>query len=336
MRHFNGAWAARDAINSAISNVEEADTFIVSLNEAVVATVDDATQETTDKITEDAKSASASLENADKNIARAWELDEFLDDNQRSICSALHDSVDARRNMIGSGEAILSVDTTVGSARKELEQAIAKAVEANSKAQEATTAANEYAKYLTGDTQAQVQDATTVVELDNQTIALLDEATTHLENAKTIFGDADYTAYQTYLEKRKEAAQFMLEADNALVSGDFESAGENTDKYNEADASASEAAAALPASTSEIFSEPYTTLTQEARTSYIEASARAQEADVLIRHYQGISVSTSQVATTSSATTPTTSANTPAAPDNASATSEVAKTTSSGNTPATS
>lgn len=297
-RHFNGAWAARDAISSTISKIEEADTAIVDLNNAVASTVDEATAENAEELVRGASDATGILTRADESLARANALDEFLNENELAICDASRDSIDARREMIGAGEAIVSVDAIVGSARGQLEQAIKKALEANTKSQEASAAANEYAQYLTGDESVATKDANNVVTLDNEVISLISEAKESLNAAKETFGDADYSAYETYLDKRAEAAQLMLDADNALVSGDFASASDLTAKYNEADTAATELAAALPASTSEIFSEPYASLTNGQRETYSKAAAKATEADKLIRHYQGINVSTSLLAAT--------------------------------------
>ena len=133
------------------------------------------------------------------------------------------------------------------------------------------------------------------VTIDNEAISLLNEANDLLGQAKSAFGDADYSAYEAYLSKKLEAAQLMLEADSAILSGDFERAGECVTKYNEADAAASELAAALPATTNDVFLDPYTRLTSAERESYLAAQQKATEADALVRRYQGVGVS---VATT--------------------------------------
>lgn len=302
-RHFNGAWAARDAVSAAISKVEDADDAIVELNEVVSSTVDEADTEKANELTKAANKAVELLGQADNSLARASALDEFLNENELAICDALRTSIDARRTMIGAGEAIISVDAMVGTARDELNQAVDKALEADEKSREATTKANEYAKYLTGDESVATKDATSVVELDNEVIALINEAKEHVASAKKTFSEPDYGAYETYLEKRGEAAQAMLDADTALVSGDFTSASELTAKYNEADTAATQAAATLPATTSEIFTEPYASLTDGQRTTYSEAAKKAADADILIRHYQGINVSSSALSDNTAAAT---------------------------------
>lgn len=297
-RHFNGAWAARDAISVSIARIEDADNAIVELNEQVTSTVDEVSNEDTDTLIKDADSATTILIKADEQLARANALDEFLNENELAICDALRDSIDARREMIKAGEAIVSVDATVGAAKSKLDDAVEKALAADEKSREATEAANQYALFLAGDESSATKDANKVVELDNEVLELIQEAKDLVAGAKEIFGDVDYGAYETYLDKRTEAAQRMLEADSALVSGDFASASELTNKYNEADAAATEAASALPTSTSEIFSARYEELTAEQREAYSAASAKAAEADALIRHYQGINVSTSMLAST--------------------------------------
>lgn len=293
-RYLDGSWRAKEAINQAISHIGEADETIVELNEMVTSTVDEADATQAQNLIDDLGAASESLKKADDSLAEANALDEFMDDNQRALCDAIRDSIDARRTMFGASETILSVDVQVGSARAYLEQTIEKALKANEKAQEATKAANEYAQFLTGDTSVATQDASVATNLDTEAIALIDEAKAALASAKEAFADADYSAYETYLDKRAEALTIVLEADNALVSGDFSSTGEKTDAYNTADAAATEAAAALPATTTEIFTAPYDTLTAGSRKTYSEAALKAADADALIRHYEGVNVSTSQ------------------------------------------
>lgn len=297
-RYFNGSWNVKQAINASISAIEESDEGIVALNELVSSTVDEVTGIDTSNLSENMQVSEEKLNQAEDYLAQASELDEFMDDNQRAICEALRSSIDARRSMISAGEEIVSVDTKVGQARSLLDQTIEKALAADEKSREATQAANEYALYLTGNTETSVTDANVAVNLDNEAIALLGESEGLLASAKEAFGDADYTLYETYLVKRKEAAQLMLDADNAVVSGDFAATSEKTNSYNNADAAAAEAAAALPASTADIFSELYTSITASSRAAYTEAAQKAAEADALIRHYQGVSVSVSEEAST--------------------------------------
>lgn len=301
-RHLNGAWAAKDAINAAIDHIEEADVTIVALNDAVASAVDETSAENAASLSEQTEDATQALRQADESLAKARELDEFLDDNSRSICDALRSSIDARRQMLVAGEEILSVDSTAGAAYTYLKQAVDKALEANEVSQQATAAANEYAQFLTGDTNVATQDANVALELDNQVISIMGEANNLLASAKEAFGDADYSLYETYFARRLEAAQAMQEADNALVSGDFKAASEKTQAYNDSDTAASEAAAALPASIGEIFAEPYAKLTEAQRQTYSSAATKATEADALIRHYQGVAVSTTTAATVESAT----------------------------------
>lgn len=328
-RYFDGSWRAKTALNDAISAVSSADEVIVPLNNEVTSTVDEITTLNNDSLTSDIQSATEYLGQAETKLAETNELDEFLDDNQRSMASALKDSIAARRTMISSGQEILAVDVRVGEARNYLEQAINKAVEADTKSREATQAANEYAKYLTGDTSVSVTDAQAVANLDNEAITLFNEAKTILESAKASFEEADYSLYEAYLDKRLEAAQLMLEADNALVSGDFASTSELTDKYNEADSAASEAAGALPTTTVEIFSEKYSELTQTAREEYTKAAAQAAEADAVIRHFQGVNVAASVASTTSATEASTTAA---ATTQGASQATETASTEASADT----
>ena len=96
----------------------------------------------------------------------------------------------------------------------------------------------------------------------------------------------------------------MLEADSAILSGDFERAGECVTKYNETDAAASELAAALPAATNDVFLDPYTRLTSAERESYLAAQQKATEADALVRKYLGVGVSVATADPAAASSTP--------------------------------
>lgn len=302
-RFLTGGMQAREQINLAIKAVQEADTVIVEVNDAVSSPIGDTASFTDEQLSSGSRSATEALTRASDHISRARGLNEFLDDDQRAVLSALDDSISARKSMLGAGQVIVSVDASVGKARNLLEQSLAKAASADAKAREATTAANEYAKHLAGQ-EGQQADANVPVTIDNEVISLLNEANDLLGQAKSAFGDADYGAYEAYLSKKVEAAQLMLEADSAILSGDFERAGECVAKYNETDAAASELAAALPATTNDVFLDPYTRLTSAERESYLAAQQKATEADALVRKYLGVGVSVATTDPAAASSTP--------------------------------
>lgn len=302
-RCLTGGMQAREQINLAIKAVQEADTVIVEVNDAVSSPIGDTASFTDEQLSTGSRAATEALTRASDHISRARGLNEFLDDDQRAVLSALDDSISARKSMLGAGQVIVSVDASVGKARTLLEQSLAKAASADAKAREATTAANEYAKHLAGQ-ESQQTDANVPVTIDNEVISLLNEANDLLGQAKSAFGDADYSAYEAYLSKKVEAAQLMLEADSAILSGDFERAGECVSKYNETDAAASELAAALPATTNDVFLDPYTRLTSAERESYLAAQQKATEADALVRKYLGVGVSVATTDPAAASSTP--------------------------------
>lgn len=302
-RFLTGGMQAREQINLAIKAVQEADTVIVEVNDAVSAPIGDTASFTDEQLSTGSRAATEALTRASDHISRARSLNEFLDDDQRAVLSALDDSISARKSMLGAGQVIVSVDASVGKARNLLEQSLAKAASADAKAREATTAANEYAKHLAGQ-ESQQADANVPVTIDNEVISFLNEANDLLGQAKSAFGDADYSAYEAYLSKKMEAAQLMLEADSAILSGDFEKAGECVTKYNETDAATSDLAAALPATTNDVFLDPYTRLTSAERESYLAAQQKATEADALVRKYLGVGVSAATTDPAAASSTP--------------------------------
>ena len=80
----------------------------------------------------------------------------------------------------------------------------------------------------------------------------------------------------------------MLDADSAVVSGDFERAGQLVSQYNAADAEAATFATTLPANLSDIFVDSYARLTSAERQKYAESAAKAADADAVVRKYQGV------------------------------------------------
>lgn len=287
-RHATGAAQARDTIISAMDAIAESDEGVVPLNEVLSSSIEESVDY--DDVAQKAKDAAAALNRAEARLAQARSLDEFLDDEQRSVLTAIEGSIEARRDLIGAGQAIVSIDADVAAAKSELDQAMDFAVRANDKAQQAAKAANEYAKHLAGQPSEQT-DASVAVGLDQDSVDLLKQAQAHVSAAKGQFDGVDYTAYEAYLEKRLEAAEVMLQADTAVLAGDFEGASTLVNTYNEADARASELAGALPASTSDVYKDVYADRTRDARKAYADAQRRAAETDELLRRYRGVSVS---------------------------------------------
>lgn len=284
--HFSSASRAKAELGDAIDCVAQADAAIVPLNEAVSSQIGGDTS-SHEGLSEKIDFATSLLTEASSHLERAQALADHLDDSGREVLDALSASIEARRGMIGAGEVIVDVDDAVSSALGLLGQARDRLESADEKAKSASDAANEYARFLAGE-QTQIQDANVAVSLDNEAASLIAEASDLLGKAKQAFGDADYAVYESYVAKRAEAAQLMLDADSAVVSGDFERAGQLVSQYNAADAEAATFAATLPANLSDIFVDSYARLTSAERQKYAESAAKAADADAVVRKYQGV------------------------------------------------
>ena len=301
--HLSASSRATSELRDAIDCVTRADEAIVPLNEAVSEQIGDTgASSETDDLSVKIDSATELLTEAQGHLERARALRDHLDDRGRETLDALDSSISARRGMVGAGEVIVDVDDAVSSSLDLLGQVMAKLSAADEKAKAATNAANEYARYLAGE-QTPTQDANVPVSLDDEAIALVDGASDLLSQAKQAFGDADYSVFEAYVSKRSEALHLMLDADSAVLSGDFEKAGQLVSQYNEADAAAADLATAIPSNLSDVFMEPYARLTSAEREKYAQSASQAAEADVVIRRYQGVLAGTAASSAVTAATT---------------------------------
>jgi hypothetical protein len=311
-RQISGGQQARAQIQTAIANVSTADETIIPVATAVGAEVGENSTETLDKVISDSDDAVSALDSAQGHVDQAWALSDFLDDSERDVLSALSDSIDARRQILGVGKVLLDADSDVSRAREATRKASSDITDAAAAVKASVTASNAYSGSLAAGTAIDATAAAEPVSLDQKALDLLADATSSIATAKEAFSQADYSAYETFLEKRTDAVGALLQADQAMASGDYEAASTAIDQYNQADSETAALASALPSDIDSLFVDAYTNATATQRASYQDAVERAAMADERIRSYQGVSPTTQDSSSTSSATASTTASATTA------------------------
>ena len=294
-RHLTGAAQAKEQISAAIASVSESDAAIVPLNNTITSDLGSKTSDELTKIKEAAKKSSSSLDDAQMHVGNALSLDEFMSDDERAVVKALQDSVDQRRKLIEAGEEVLTIDGGAFNAKALLTKAMEKAVSADSNIEKSVEAAAEYAKSLAGE-ESSVTDASVPVWFDKAAMEDITEAQSFENAAEQAFSEADYSVYTKYLAARKDAIQVLMDSDNAIASGDFDSAQASIEDYNKREAASSELAQQLPETPDTFLSEAYEAALKKPLDTYKEIAEALAATDKKIRDYQGLAVGSSKKA----------------------------------------
>ena len=122
------------------------------------------------------------------------------------------------------------------------------------------------------------------------------EAQSFENAAEQAFSEADYSVYTKYLAARKDAIQVLMDSDNAIASGDFDSAQASIEDYNKREAASSELAQQLPETPDTFLSEAYEAALKKPLDTYKEIAEALAATDKKIRDYQGLAVGSSKKA----------------------------------------
>lgn len=284
-RSYQERQALNQDLAAVVDLISESDEVVIPLDEAVASEIDDAENTELATLMESYDDTVAQLDQAEEQL-QAVRSTYSLNDEDAALCDNIQTSISARRDMLSVGQELLAADTALSTARSHLETALGKMVEANDAVLRSVEAANEYSKSLAGEESSQ-DDPNVPVDLDNQALTLLNEAKQEVASAKEAFPDADYTSYETYLDAKIAAVELLLDIDEAIAAKRYSAASGKVDDYNAADAAATEAAAAVPETASDLLREPYEQITSTQRDRYNAARRSAADADTAIRESMG-------------------------------------------------
>lgn len=200
----------------------------------------------------------------------------IADQNLKEVANNALISINARANMIQSGQSALKEAVRALGAYDKADQAWGLILEGDAAARAAAALASE-----TG-----TENITSSMEKSNEAMALFNEARELLVAAHGAY-TADLSVFVDYVDLRIEAQRLALTSDQAYLDRDKEMLAEANEAYNKAD---SEAVALIKEQQSDpqtLISGQYEQNAADSFDSYLADRSRAAEADAFLRDYLG-------------------------------------------------
>ncbi len=264
-------------LDEALGLIERSDDVVVSMDEVLNASVDDAALDTMKDLIEKSPLAESYLDRAMNKVQEAESVnssDALGEKKQRII-----DDINARGDLIEKGKTLMNADVSAKRALNALEQAHEYVLIGDSLAVDA-------AKLVANTTEENVSAS---VSKSNQAIEQFQAARKLLNDAKSYSPNADLQLYYDYLNARIQAQQYALESDDAITRQNRAEAESNNNLANETEKEAAALAQGFP----DVFSQPvldaYEKDTEQDRSAYDDARSRAALADAYLRDYLGAS-----------------------------------------------
>ena len=270
----NAQRAAVERLDQATALVESADAVVLDLDEIVRAELDSEVATQAADVAGRVPGAVGELEDAVSLIAEAMD---DLPDSEVAYARALGSSAEARLHMLEEADPILDANRRAAIALGLSTRAWALTLEANELSREAVEEYNKLTR----------ESVTRSSELGRQSEAKIREAKELFSEAATGFAEADLDAYIEYADAKIAALAISKQADEAFLDNRPADANRLGEQYNEAEKALAEKASALPASPAEPIAAAYEELAGAATERYLQARARATEADARLREASG-------------------------------------------------
>ena len=279
---FAGAWLwysdttdqnrYEELLANAVDRVTTADTVVMALDDVVANPFSD--------------EASAKRDTVDSGLSEARSNLASADGFAREASSGLRDP--SKKN--AAGETV----STVGARQEMLTLGVQLAEAADETNGKIDLFHQAWAKVTAGDDAT--REASKLVESDDPTssktktedaLALFREGKSGLEQLQQDCPDVNLSPFISYIETRIEAAGYAIACDDALIARDKETAEEQNEAYNNAEAQAASMAQALPTYPEQLFHEMYSTRNAERISAYETQRSQAGTCDAAIREFLG-------------------------------------------------
>ena len=252
-------------LNAAQRLLDSAEENLTTVDEAVRAEI------TSEIATQSAEAIPLAGKTRADALAASTLIEEALPDLKeelRPLAEAVQDSADARAAMMVEAPVILEADGKAARAMLPADQAVVEIKTAEDLVAKAVASFNKHTK-------AGVRQST----------AYSKEAESHLNAAKSLlatataeFPEADFSAFNAYIDAKIGLVAMSKEIDSLWLAGSIEASNKKLDAYNKRDAEVLAMAKALPASVRDPIADAYERLTAEANDRYFEARERARAA----------------------------------------------------------
>lgn len=266
--------AARMQVDDATTLIENADVVVLDVDEVVRA-------EITPEIGERAADLIDSLDGAvaDLELAAAMIGDVLNDlpEDEQPRAEALAAAARARMEMLSVSGEILEANAKAANALTPSLEGWNAVLEGEKRVDEAVV---EYNKL----TDASVRKAEEInVEAEKQFLS----ARALFSTAATAFPEADFSAYQTYIDGKIALIAISKQANAAYLRGDKAGANRLSEQYNVKDKELVEQSKQLPETPAEVVADAYEELAGASTEAYFEARDEATRADKILSDLEG-------------------------------------------------
>jgi hypothetical protein len=274
-KHMAQQQSEAAALDGALSLIEQSDTTIVAMDQAVNSSVDDQALDDMQGILSDLPSASSDLDRAANKAAEVG--NSSSDSKEKEAASRAEEAIAARKDLITQGTALMKDDIAAKHAANDLTDAWSSLLEGDVLAKEAA--------YIVSDT----TDAKVRESMDNSSKALeqFTQAQSLVQGVSDSYPAADVSLLVSYIAKRVTSQQYALASDNAILVQDKATAESNNTAANAADAEAVAIAKRLPDNPARPVLDAYTAVRADPFAAYSAARTRASFADAYLRDYLG-------------------------------------------------
>lgn len=271
---------AKGKLISQIEVIADADTALLSLDEMVVAIINDGWAEGAAGISADYWALEADLEESAAMLTSAIttisQVQVDLQDpyDQEAAVQAIV-AAKARLSMIEAGRNMAEIAIGGQNAYAHAEEAWICLVEADSLAREAAQ--------LVSNTS--VENVKQSMTLTKDALDALAEAPDHLTAAENELGGLEYSSYRQYIELRTESLEHALLSDQAYLDRDKEKAAQENELYNDLDKQAVQVAQEIGSDTAEMVLVIIDPLVDQDADIYAAQRVQASTADATLREY---------------------------------------------------
>jgi len=267
-------------LDDAIALIQESDTVVVALDSATTTEVTQDNLSDRKVLLGRVPGTLATLNSAQEKAQAAAAL--FTSAEDSALAQHVIDAAVNRIDMLTSGEVIITKDIEAMNSTLLFGQAWEIIVDSDTELRAIAELSKTGGYY-------ELQEA---IERNNAVLTSLNSASDLLTQASDVFKDADFSTITTYLSLKIESVQLAIQADQAILDGDLDTANARNSDFAEKDAAVVDAASKIPSEPLSLIINAYDFSTADARALYDSARANAADADSYIREYVGVETQT--------------------------------------------
>ncbi len=262
-------------LKQSLERITRTDEVLTEMDKLVNDPNDTTAKYTADQVIEKLPQARQQLNEAEALANRASAG--ISDGKDKEALSQVQADIEARREMITSGEKLLQADDQVVDASEKVKAAWEQVLNADAMTRDA-------ASLIAHTTNENIAASKAK---DEEALSLFRNALYAMEEVSSYEIAPELDTQTAYIEKRIEATKHAIASDDALLAQNKELADAENEAYNTADAEAADIARQLSSDPTKPLLEAYEKNVDAPRKSYTQARSKAGVADAFLRDYLG-------------------------------------------------